>query len=410
MLLSSYILNLISLKLILARSEYEFLNLILILWAFVPFINLFDFGTSSNIVKNHNNDALFHGSIVRSLRVSVKAFPFWILISILLTLHFSQSIGNNLSDRIILFTSIASMYLGVFLNLITRIMYALEKIIATLIIQSLLGPITSILVIISFSLNLSSYTFLFAMPLTYLLLICSNWLFIKKILNYRIKSADKYSLQLLNEKFYSLGFFVFSVLTVCLNLFPRIFSNQFLFQLNSTLFNIYFQIYIAISSLIFSGSMHLWRGYVSHFASFQNDKLNLPVKDIVNSLKLGLFAVILFNISSLATFYFLNDFRIVSEFKINILFSALLLVTSLQFVIAPYLIALEKFIQVNLILLFNIFAFLLICICLKPNSLVSFLSILFWTNFLCQLLTFVFIVKRNSQMFNCWKLKISRTR
>jgi hypothetical protein len=256
-----FILNLLALKSILIHFGIEPLNLILIIWSLFPLYNVLDLGSSIHIMNNlDSTKSVFIRTVSKSLQIIFIASLFSLLFG-LLGVQLLNSQNFDFGMGINLYIIVLALWLhGTIsvLNTFSRTLNALNEVIWSTLLSSLLGPLTSILTI-SFALFHLKFEFLlFCGALAGLALSAFALYFLAKHLD--LKSLRLNLLVFSNIKTnINLAFFGLNSLVLINSVLPRLVLIKSFSAEQAVVGVILFQVLSSSVSLGASAGSQIWR-------------------------------------------------------------------------------------------------------------------------------------------------------
>jgi hypothetical protein len=260
-LVFGFILNLFALKTVLLHHGIGLLNLLLIIWSLFPLFNILDLGSSIHIMNNLKSaKSVFVAAVSRSLQIILILSFFFFLLTLLgiQFLHFQSfdiAINTNLQIVALAFWIHSSISL---LNTLVRSLNALDEVIWSTLLSSLLGPLTSILTISFVLLRLKFEFLLFSGAIAGLLLTTIALYKLSNHIDLKLLKSDLWNFSKIIKNI-NLVYFGLNSLILINSVMPRLILIKSFSPAQAVIGNIIFQVLSAGISLGASAGSRIWR-------------------------------------------------------------------------------------------------------------------------------------------------------
>jgi hypothetical protein len=259
-----FVLNFFALKTVLDHHGIEPLNLLLIIWSLFPLYNLLDLGSSINIMNNLGSVKLvFIRAVSKSLQliVVVSLFSFSITflgVQFLNSQGFDFAMNRSLQILAVALWVHSSISL---LNILARTLNALDEVIWSTLISSLLGPVTSILTISFVLLRLKFEFLLFGGAIAGLVLSTLAFYLLSKHIDLKILKSNLLDLSNIVTNI-NLVYFGLNFLILINSVLPRLILIKSFSATQAVIGNIIFQVLYSGISLGASAVSRIWRDII----------------------------------------------------------------------------------------------------------------------------------------------------
>ncbi len=260
-LIIGFFLNLFALKTVLSNHGIEPLNLLLIIWSLFPLYNILDLGSSIHIMNNlASAKSIFISAVSKSLQIIVT-ISFFSLMLTLVGVNFLRS--QSLDFGVTINLQIVAIALWVhssisLLNTLVRTLNALNKVIWSTLLSSLLGPLTSIITISFVLLQLNFEFLLFSGAVAGLLLTLFALYLLSKQIDLKILKSDIMVFSNIKTNI-NLVFFGLNSLILINSVLPRFILIKSLSPEQAVIGIVLFQVYSSGISLAASAGSQIWR-------------------------------------------------------------------------------------------------------------------------------------------------------